>query len=145
MAKRKKGRKASRRRRIGAAGGNMFADALTVIGGAVLGGVVKRFVPGSETVKSAVITAAGVFTPSLIKGPLGMKLGAGMTAYGGISLVKELVDKDGKFIAGVADTLSIPMKVGEISDNLSVIAGDKSVMAGDPLSVLAGLELESEY
>ena len=144
MAKRKKGRKASRRRRIGAARGNMLGDALAVIGGAVLGGVVKRFIPGSETVKSAVITAAGVFTPTLIKGPLGMKLGAGMTAYGGVSLVRELVDKEGKFIAGVADTLSIPMKVGEIDDNLSVIAGDNSVMAGDPLSVIAGYE-EGEF
>lgn len=142
MAKRKKARKGTRRRRIGAPRGNMIMDAVTVIGGAVLGGVVKRFIPGSETVKSAVITAAGVFTPQLIKGPLGAKLGAGMAAYGGVSLVKELVDKEGKFIAGVADTLSIPMRVGEIQDNLSVIAGENSVMAGDPLSVLAGYEEE---
>jgi len=143
MAKRKNARKGTyRRRRIGAPRGNMIMDAVTVIGGAVLGGVVKRFIPGSETVKSAVITAAGVFTPQLIKGPLGAKLGAGMAAYGGVSLVKELVDKDGKFIAGVADTLSIPMRVGEIQDNLSVIAGENSVMAGDPLSVLAGYEEE---
>jgi hypothetical protein len=144
MAKRKKARKSTRRRRIGAPRGNMIMDAVTVIGGAALGGVVKRFIPGNETVKSAVITVAGIFTPQLVKGPLGAKLGAGMTAYGGVSLVRELVDKEGKFIAGVADTLSIPMKVGEIDDNLSVIAGDNSVMAGDPLSVIAGYE-EGEF
>ena len=141
MARRKKARKSYRRgRRVGAVRGNMIMDAVTVVGGAVLGGVVKRFIPGSETVKSAVITAVGVFTPNLVKGPLGAKLGAGMVAYGGVSLVKELADPSGKFIAGVADTLSIPMKVGEINDNLSVIAGANSVMAGDPLSVLAGYE-----
>lgn len=141
MARRKKhARKSHRRGRMGAVRGNILMDAVTVVGGAVLGGVVKRFIPGTETVKSAVITAAGIFTPQLIKGPAGAKLGAGMVAYGGVSLVKELADKEGRFIAGVADTLSIPMKVGEIQDNLSVIAGGDSVLAGDPLSVLAGYE-----
>lgn len=142
MAKRKKSRKVSRRRsRMGAVRGGIFGDALPVIGGAVLGGVVKKFIPGTnETIKNAVLVAAGLFTPQLVKGNMGAKLGAGMLAYGGVGLVKALVDPAGKFIGAMDDTLSIPMRVGEIEDNLSVIAGSPNVMAGDPLSVLAGYD-----
>ena len=146
MARRKKhaARKHSRRRKygMGAVRGAGIGDALTVIGGAVLGGVVKKFVPGNDTVKNAVVTAAGLFTPALVKGPMGAKLGAGMVAYGGVGLVSALVDPAGKFIGAISDTLSIPMKVGEVTDNLSVIAGSPSVMAGDPLSVIAGYDEE---
>jgi hypothetical protein len=39
------------------------------------------------------------------------------------------------------------MKVGQIEDNLSVIAGNNSVMAGngDGLSVMAGYDEEAEF
>jgi len=148
MAKRRKAsRKAPRRRRIGAVKGGMIGDALTVIAGAAIGGVAKKFIPGNETVKNGAVTALGLFFPGIVKGAIGQKLGAGMVAYGGVSLVKQFVDPSGAFIAGMADTLSIPMKVGQIQDNLSVISGSNSVMAGtsDPLSVMAGYDEESDY
>ena len=144
MARRKKSRKMPKRRgRVGAARGGMFNDALGIIAGAALAGVVKKFVPGTEIVKNGVVVAAGLFTPKFLKGRMGANLGAGMIAYGGVSLVKGLVDPSGKFIAGMDDTLSIPVKVGQMDDTLSVIAGSNSVMAGDPLSVLAGYDEES--
>jgi hypothetical protein len=45
-------------------------------------------------------------------------------------------------IAGTEDMIEFPVSVGEVADNLSVIAGDYDVMAGDDLSVIAGEEDE---
>ena len=146
--RRKKARRVYRRRRsIGAIKGGGLGDALTIIAGAALGGVAKRFIPGNETIKNGAVTALGIFFPNIVKGNMGAKLGAGMVAYGGVSLVKQFVDPSGNFIAGMQDSLSIPMRVGEIEDNLSVIAGNNSVMAGtgDSLSVLAGYDDEGDY
>lgn len=147
MARRKKSRKMPRRRsRVGAVKGGAINDALGLIAGAALAGVVKKLIPGektSETIKNAVVIGAGLFTPRLLKGRMGANLGAGMIAYGGVGLVKGLVDPSGKFIAGMEDTLSIPVKVGQSDDNLSVIAGAPAVMAGDALSVLAGYDEEN--
>jgi hypothetical protein len=105
---------------------------------------VKKFVPGTDAIKNGAVIAAGLFTPRLLKGKMGANLGAGMIAYGGVSLVKGLIDPTGKFIAGMDDTLSIPVTVGQTDDNLSVIAGSPAVMAGDALSVLAGYD-EQDY
>lgn len=139
MAKKKRSRKVSRRRSVGAiAKRGALMDALTIIAGATLGGVVKKFVPGTDTVKNGAVVAAGFFLPKLMKGSTGANLGAGMVAYGGVSLVKGLVDPSGKFIGAMDDQLSIPVTVGQSDDNLSVIAGDNSVIAGDSLSVMAG-------
>ena len=144
MARRKKSRKMPRRRsRVGAVKGGAINDALGLIAGAALAGVVKKFVPGTDLVKNGAVLAAGLFTPRLLKGKMGANLGAGMIAYGGVSLVKGLVDPSGKFIAGTDDTLSIPVQVGQSDDNLSVIAGAPAVMAGDALSVLAGYDEEN--
>lgn len=147
MARRKKTRKMPRRRgRVGAAKGGMINDALGLIAGAALAGVVKKLIPGektSETIKNAAVIGIGLFTPRLLKGKMGANLGAGMIAYGGVGLVKSLVDPAGKFIAGTDDTLSIPVRVGATDDNLSVIAGSPAVMAGDALSVLAGYDEEN--
>ena len=145
MARRKKSRKAPRRRsRMGAVKGGMLQDALGIVAGAALAGVVKKFVPGTDAIKNGAVIAAGLFTPRLLKGKMGANLGAGMIAYGGVSLVKGLIDPTGKFIAGMDDTLSIPVTVGQTDDNLSVIAGAPAVMAGDALSVLAGYD-EQDY
>jgi hypothetical protein len=122
----------------------MIQDALGIVAGAALAGVVKKFVPGTDAIKNGAVIAAGLFTPRLLKGKMGANLGAGMIAYGGVSLVKGLIDPTGKFIAGMDDTLSIPVTVGQTDDNLSVIAGAPAVMAGDALSVLAGYD-EQDY
>jgi hypothetical protein len=42
------------------------------------------------------------------------------------------------------DTMTFPVTVGEVPDNISVIAGDDTVLAGDDLSVLAGYGEESD-
>lgn len=144
MARRKKTSRRRRRsgRRMGAPAG-MLQSALGVIAGAVVGKLVaKKLLPNiDEKIKNAgvVVLGAAVF-PRLIKGDLGKAIGAGMIAAGGSGLV-------GSFIPGLGaidDTMMFPVTVGEVPDSLSVIAGEDSVMAGDDLSVLAGIEEEDE-
>lgn len=146
MARRK--RKATHRRRrsgrrMGEPGG-MIQSALGIIAGAVVGKlVVNKFLPNiDEKIKNAgvLVLGAAVF-PRLIKGDLGKSIGAGMVAVGGQGLVGSFIPA----IGAMTDTMEFPVTVGEVPDNLSVIAGDDSVMAGDSLSVLAGFEDDEMY
>ena len=144
MAKRK--RKSSRRRRGGrrmGAPAGMLQSALGVIAGAVAGRLVaKKLLPNiDEKIKNAGVVVLGAMVfPRLIKGDLGKSIGAGMIAAGGSGLVSAFIPA----IGAMDDTMEFPMTVGEVPDNLSVIAGDDDVMAGDDLTVLAGIEDDEE-
>ena len=144
MAKRK--RKSTRRRRSGrrmGEPGSMIQSAIGIIAGAVVGKLVaKRLLPAvDERIKNAgvVVLGAAVF-PRLIKGDLGKSIGAGMIAAGGSGLVGSFIPA----IGAMDDTMEFPMTVGEVPDNLSVIAGNDTVLAGDDLSVLAGFDEEED-
>jgi len=144
MARRKRSRKTSRRRsrRMGAVQGGNVISALGIIAGAVAGKMVaSKLLPNvDEKIKAAGVVALGFVFPNFIKGDLGKAIGNGMIAAGGTSLV-------GSFVPGMGavDTIEFPVTVGEIPDNLSVIAGDEEVMAGDE-SVLAGMaDDDDEY
>lgn len=136
--RRKKSYSKSRRRgRVGAAGGGKLMDAVAVIGGAAAGSLLaqKLFPTMDEKLKNVAIAGLGIFlVPKVIKGSMGSALGMGLVASGGIGLLKNF-----GVISGVEDTLEIPVSVGEIDDNISVISGDDEVMAGDDeLAVLTG-------
>lgn len=136
--RRKKSYSKSRSRgRVGAAGGGKLMDAVAVIGGAAAGSLLaqKLFPTMDEKLKNVAIAGLGIFlVPKVIKGSMGSALGMGMVASGGIGLLKNF-----GVIAGVDDTLEIPVSVGEIEDNISVISGSDDVMAGDDeLAVLTG-------
>jgi len=145
MARRRK--KTSRRRRGGrrmGAPAGMLQSALGIVAGAVVGRfVAKKLLPNiDERIKNAgVLVLGSMVFPRLIKGDLGKAVGAGMIGAGGIGLV-------GSFIPGIGqmdDTMTFPMTVGEIADNMSVIAGDdQAVLAGDDLTVLAGIDEDDE-
>ncbi len=145
MARRK--RKTSRRRRSGGrrmgSPAGMLQSALGVIAGAVVGKMVaKKLLPNvDERIKNAgvVVLGAAVF-PRLIKGDLGKSIGAGMIAAGGAGLVGSFIPA----LGAIDDTMEFPVTVGEIPDNLSVIAGDDTVLAGDDLSVLAGFDEDED-
>ena len=144
MARRK--RKSTRRRRSGRRMGSpagMLQSAIGIIAGAVVGKLVaKRLLPAvDERIKNAgvVVLGAAVF-PRLIKGDLGKSIGAGMIAAGGSGLVGSFIPA----IGAMDDTMEFPMTVGEVPDNLSVIAGNDTVLAGDDLSVLAGFDEEED-
>jgi len=144
MAKRRKktSRRKGSRRRIGAMGGANIQAALGIIAGAVAGRLVaKKLLPNvDERIKNAgvVVLGAAVF-PRLVKGELGKAIGNGMIAAGGAGLIGSFVPA----LGAMDDTMEFPVTVGEVPDNLSVIAGDQ-VMAGDDLSVMAGMDNEDE-
>lgn len=142
MARRRKSTKRRRtsRRRMGAVGKANITSALGIIAGAIAGKMVAKFIPvGDERIKNGAVVAAGLFFPQIIKGDLGKAIGNGMIAAGGAGLVGNFVPALGQ----ADDVMEFPVTVGEIPDNLSVIAGD-DVMAGDNLSVLAGYDEDEE-
>jgi hypothetical protein len=144
MAKRKRktSRRRSSRRRMGAVGKANIQATLGIIAGAVAGRLVaKKLLPNvDERIKNAgvVVLGAAVF-PRLIKGELGKAIGNGMVAAGGAGLVGSFIPALGQ----ADDMIEFPVTVGEVPDNLSVIAGDE-VMAGDDLSVMAGMDEDEE-
>jgi hypothetical protein len=139
MARRRKSTKRrAGRRRMGAIGkrANLTA-ALGIIAGAVIGKKVAGFIPvGDERIKNAAVLGIGLAFPMILKGDMGKAIGNGMIAAGGAGLVGQLIPALGQ----MDDTMTFPVTVGEVPDNISVIAGDDSVMAGDDLSVLAGYD-----
>jgi hypothetical protein len=144
MARRKRKKSYSRRsRRVGAVGGGKLMDMVAVIGGSAVAGLLtsKLFPTLDEKIKNvAVIGIGGYLMPKVIKGSMGTALGMGMVASGGLGLLKNF-----GVISGVDDVLEIPVSVGEIEDNISVISGNDDVMAGDDeLAVLTGDD-EEEY
>ena len=139
MARRRKSTKRrAGRRRMGAIGkkANITA-ALGIIAGAVIGKKVAGFIPvGDERIKNAAVVGIGLAFPMILKGDIGKAIGNGMIAAGGAGLVGQLVPALGQ----MDDTMTFPVTVGEVPDNISVIAGDDTVLAGDDLSVLAGYD-----
>jgi len=143
MARRRKSTKRrTSRRRMGAVGKANIQAALGIIAGAVIGKKVAGFIPvGDERIKNAAVLGIGLAFPMILKGELGKAIGNGMIAAGGAGLVGGLIPALGQ----MDDTMTFPVTVGEIPDNISVIAGSDDVMAGDDLSVLAGMEEDETY
>jgi len=143
MARRRKSTKRrSSRRRMGAVGKANIQAALGIIAGAVIGKKVAGFIPvGDDRIKNAAVLGIGLAFPMILKGDLGKAIGNGMIAAGGAGLVGGLIPALGQ----MDDTMTFPVTVGEIPDNISVIAGSDDVMAGDDLSVLAGMEDDETY
>ena len=126
---------------MGAVGKANITAALGIIAGAVIGKKVAGIIPvGDERIKNAAVLGIGLAFPMILKGDIGKAVGNGMIAAGGAGLVGSLVPA----LGAMDDTMTFPVTVGEVPDNISVIAGDDTVMAGDNLSVLAGYE-EDEY
>lgn len=145
MARRKKKKSYSRRRRMSGVGNpGKLMDAVGVIGGAAAGSLLaqKLFPNLDEKLKNVAITGLGIYlVPRLIKGSMGSALGMGMVASGGIGLLKNF-----GVIGQVDDTLEIPVTVSGMDDNISVISGDDTVITGDDdLSVLSGDDEEGYY
>ena len=140
--KQSKKRSVSRRRRssMGEASGAVM-NAVGIVAGAAIGRIVaNKILPNldSKLKNAGVIAIGAIVFPKLVKGPLGASIGAGMVAAGGIGLLSDF-----QVIGAIEDTLSLPMTVGNVDENLSVIAGD-GVMAGD-VSVIAGMEDDDDY
>ena len=115
--------------------------ALGIIAGAVIGKKVAGFIPvGDDRIKNAAVLGIGLAFPMILKGDMGKAIGNGMIAAGGAGLIGQLVPALGQ----MDDTMTFPVTVGEVPDNISVIAGGDEVLAGDDLSVLAGYGEDSD-
>lgn len=144
MARRKKrsvSRRKTRSRRMGAMNKGFIMDALGLVAGAVAGRILTsspKILPNvNAKIKSAGVIAVGLFFPKLIKGEIGKSIGSGMVAVGGLGLLQST-----GIIGAIDNAMDIPVQV-MAGDDLSVIAGDDSVMAGyspDNLSVIAGMD-----
>lgn len=147
MARRKKHAKKTHRRRrshMGAVPKNAIMTILGITAGAVVGRMVaKKALPNvDEKIKNAgVIVLGAMVMPKVMKSDLGRAIGNGMVAAGGVGLAGSFLPA----IAGTDDMIEFPVTVGEVEDNLSVIAGDYGVMAGDSLEVIAGDDEEDMY
>jgi hypothetical protein len=125
---------------MGAAPKGMLTSILGIAAGAVVGRLVaKKLLPNiDEKIKNAgVVVIGSMVMPKVLKSELGRAIGNGMIASGAVGLTSSFLPA----IAGTDDMIEFPVSVGEVEDNLSVIAGaydGSSVMAGDDLSVLAG-------
>lgn len=141
MARRKKHTKKHHRRRrhsVGAVPKGAFTSILGITAGAIVGRMVaKKLLPNvDEKIKNAGVMVLGAMVmPKVMKSDLGRAIGNGMIASGGVGLAGAFLPA----IAGTEDVIEFPVSVGEIDDNISVIAGDDDgVMAGDSLDVIAG-------
>jgi hypothetical protein len=95
----KKRHHAKRRHRVAGIGSSLMSSAY-IIGGAILGQAVVKYgvdkALASSTmspmtkglIEGATPIVLGVLTPKFIKGDVGVKLGAGMIAVGGLKLVQ---------------------------------------------------------
>lgn len=155
MARRKKSykKRSSRRRssKMGAMGGDLM-NIVGLVAGAAAGRIVAtKLLPNLDTkIKNAGVVALGAFVfPKLVKGGLGSSIGAGMVAAGGLGIMQDF-----NVIGAIEDTLSIPLTVSGVPEDISLIAGYDDVMAGDDdvlgaynedeLSVMAGLEEDED-
>jgi hypothetical protein len=141
MARRKK-RSTPRRRsskRMGAIGKSFFMDAAGLIVGAAAARVLTsspKILPNLDAkIKSVGVLAIGAFFPKLIKGSLGVSIGNGMVAAGGLGLLQAT-----NVLGQIDQAMEIPVSV-MAGDDLSVMAG----YSPDNLSVIAGMDEEYNY
>jgi hypothetical protein len=104
---------------IGAASLGAGAVAAKVVQTKLLPMVPVAVINSNENVKNLITLGLGIFTPVLVKGPIGKGLGAGMIAVSVAGLVTPLLSKAG--IAGT-DGYSDNVFMGEV-DNSGVLMG----------------------
>jgi hypothetical protein len=127
-----------RRRKMSGGMSGMLMQAVGLVGGAVAARVLTtntKILPQVDSkIKDAAVIGLGLYFPKLVKGPIGASLGAGMVAMGGLALIQST-----GIIAGIDNMIPATFMAG---DDLSLIAGDLSVISGDysqdNLSVIAG-------
>lgn len=148
MAKRRKAKKSSyrRRRRMSGIGklnvAGIGTQVLGIAAGAAGAAILAKnvFPTMNAKVKAAIQIGAGIALPAfLLKNKMGEALGSGMIAVGAVNILQSM-----NVISGIGeDALLLPVSMA--GDDLSVVAGgddddDSYAMSGDDLSVVAGIE-----
>jgi hypothetical protein len=124
---------------MGAIGKSFFMDAAGLIVGAAAARVLTsspKILPNLDAkIKSVGVLAIGAFFPQFVKGSLGVAIGNGMVAAGGLGLLQAT-----NVLGQIDQAMEIPVSV-MAGDDLSVIAG----YSPDNLSVIAGMDEEYNY
>ena len=99
--------------------------------GAVIAKVVhKKVLPmtnveilANENVQNLITLGVGIFTPMLVKGPIGKGLGGGMIAVSVAGLVTPLLATAGVTLTGYDDTFMGNVMMGEVDSSNGVLMG----------------------
>jgi hypothetical protein len=126
---------------IGAASLGAGAVAAKVVQTKLLPMVPVAVVNSNENVKNLITLGLGIFTPVLVKGPIGKGLGAGMIAVSVAGLVTPLLSKAG--IAGT-DGYSDNVFMGEV-DNSGVLMGAANMFESPSTDFTGGDSGEMDY
>ncbi len=143
MAKRRKTKSTTRRRRVSGVGKINAGNLVNSIGGVLIGvaaaGYINKLALQNKSgmIQGAVPIIAGIALPMFLKTELGKFAGAGMIAYGGSKFLANAG------LAGIGDDggFSVPVSISG-DDQLSIMAGDEFAMAGDEFA-MAGDEFSS--
>jgi len=121
-----------------------------LIGAAALGAgavaakvVQKKVLPmvlptASETVKNLVTLGVGIFTPQIVKGPIGTGLGAGMIATSVAGLVDPYLQKAG--VTGMGEVL-----MGQVSADPVPLMGAADIFSSPSNDFTSGGAGEMDY
>jgi hypothetical protein len=126
---------------IGAASLGAGAVAAKVVQTKLLPLVPVAVVNSNENVKNLITLGLGIFTPVLVKGPVGKGLGAGMIAVSVAGLVTPLLSKAG--IAGT-DGYSDNVFMGEV-ENSGVLMGAANMFESPSTDFTGGDSGEMDF
>jgi hypothetical protein len=126
---------------IGAASLGAGAVAAKVVQTKLLPLVPVAVVNSNENVKNLITLGLGIFTPVVVKGPVGKGLGAGMIAVSVAGLVTPLLSKAG--IAGT-DGYSDNVFMGEV-DNSGVLMGAANMFESPSTDFTGGDSGEMDF
>lgn len=131
MAKRKKARMRTTRKRrgsVGAAATNVVMDVVGLTAGAIAARQVDKLLPNlNPTIRNAAKIAVGVLLPNFVKTPVVKSIGNGMVAAGGAGLAGTLLPALGAtdevlVLSGVEDMNEVN-GVDEIGGDMSEVNG----------------------
>jgi hypothetical protein len=126
---------------IGAASLGAGAVAAKVVQTKLLPLVPVAVINSNENVKNLITLGLGIFTPVVVKGPVGKGLGAGMIAVSVAGLVTPLLSKAG--IAGT-DGYSDNVFMGEV-DNSGVLMGAANMFESPSTDFTGGDSGEMDF
>jgi len=126
---------------IGAASLGAGAVAAKVVQTKLLPLVPVAAINSNENVKNLITLGVGIFTPTLVKGPVGKGLGAGMIAVSVAGLVTPFLTKAG--IAGT-DGYSDNVFMGEV-ENSGVLMGASDMFSSPSDDFTSGDSGEMDY
>lgn len=161
MAKRKKHRvkRSTRRSRMSGIGAVDFTNILSVVAGAVAGGMVNKLIPADSKIDPRIVSggkvALGVALPMLSKSGSTKNIlagvGSGMIAVGSVELLKGLAPAmfsgigEDEFVSVSLDGIGESVLAEDVlSGDIDVVNGDIDVVNGD-IDVINGDDFDEDY